>query len=120
MKLSESLFEYVPEGDLFRLSHLSVRDCLFSLQDHIDDEEMRQFCPREDSAHHEIAKACLALLSTPDLDNEVSVLRTINVSPLEAHEMRKISQRMNKQGDYLPSSERLAWLDPRRTLHSDK
>ncbi len=60
MELSGSLFEYVPEGDLFRLTHLSVRDFLFSLQDHINDEEVRQFCPREDSAHHEIAKACLA------------------------------------------------------------
>lgn len=60
MELSGSLFEYVPEGDLFRLTHLSVRDFLFSLQDHVDNEEIRQFCPREDSAHHEIAKACLA------------------------------------------------------------
>lgn len=60
MELNGSLFEYVPEGDLFRLTHLSVRDFLFSLQDHIIDEEMRQFCPREGSAHREIAKACLA------------------------------------------------------------
>lgn len=60
MELNGSLFEYVPEGDLFRLTHLSVRDFLFSLQDHINDEEMRQFCPREDSANREIAKACLA------------------------------------------------------------
>ena len=60
IELSGSLFEYVPEGDLFRLTHLSVRDFLFSLQDHNIDEEMREFCPREVSAHHEIAKACLA------------------------------------------------------------
>ena len=60
MELSGSLFEYVPEGDFFRLTHLSVRDFLFSLQDHIHDEEMRQFCLREESARHETAKACLA------------------------------------------------------------
>ena len=60
IELSGSLYEYVPEGDLFRLTHLSVRDFLFSLQDHNNDEEMRQFCPSENSAHHEIAKACLA------------------------------------------------------------
>ena len=60
IELSGSLFEYVPEGDFFRLTHLSVRDFLFGLQDHNNDEELRQFCLRETSTHHEIAKACLA------------------------------------------------------------
>ncbi len=60
MELSGSLFEYVSEGDFFRLTHPSVRDFLFGIQERVNDEEMRKFCPREDSAHLEIAKACLA------------------------------------------------------------
>ena len=60
LEMSGNLFEYVPESDFFRLTHLSVRDFLFSLQDRINDEDVRQFSLGEDSAHHEIATACLA------------------------------------------------------------
>ncbi|KAG8528973.1 uncharacterized protein KY384_006662 [Bacidia gigantensis] len=60
IELSGSLFEFLPEDDLFRLTHLSVQDFLFGVQNHTEDEEIRQFCPRKDSAHYEIAMACLA------------------------------------------------------------
>ncbi|KAL8689940.1 MAG: hypothetical protein Q9218_004502 [Villophora microphyllina] len=84
MEMSGSLFEYVPEGDLFRLTHLSVRDFLFNLRDHTNDEEMRQFCPKGDSTHQEIAKACIASqmqcgIQDP-LDNDASSFHLLEYS----------------------------------------
>ena len=59
--LSGSLFEYVPNDDLFRLVHNSVREFLFASPDdqHVH-VEARQFFVQEQSSHAELAKACLA------------------------------------------------------------
>jgi tetratricopeptide (TPR) repeat protein len=60
LELGNSLIEYLPANDLFRLTHLSVREFLHSSpDDHTLDEGGREFFIQEEVGHSELAEICL-------------------------------------------------------------
>lgn len=72
LEICSPLIEHLPENDLIRPTHLSVREFLLSSGNHLLEPSTRQFFVQQNQGNHEIAQVCLAYQSWHNANDPVN------------------------------------------------